>query len=70
MKEWLSKLFSDDGSVSMMRVMTAYVIINVLGTWTICCIKKGDFIPIDYSTGALIVGVIIGKAVQSFAENK
>lgn len=70
MKDWFVKLFSADGSVSMMRVMTAYVILNVMITWTVCCIKSGTFIPIDLGTGALITGVVLGKAVQSFAEVK
>jgi len=68
-KETAKSLFGV-GRISMMRVITFFVVIDVVGVWTISCIRHG-FDMQDIPTGVLGVftTVVLGKMGQRFAEN-
>lgn len=65
----LSRLFGA-GNISMMRVLTFFVVVDIVGVWTISCVKNGWVIQ-DIPTGVLGVftSIVLAKAGQRFAEN-
>lgn len=67
--ETMSKLFGV-GRISMMRVLTFFVVVDIVGVWTISCIRHGFDIQ-DIPTGVLGVftAIVLGKMGQRFAEN-
>jgi hypothetical protein len=68
MATFFKKMFSQEGSVSLMRVLTFLVVIDIMSVWTAACLKdwKVDDLPWGIVT---IFGIMItGKAVQKFAE--
>jgi len=68
-KGFANKLFGV-GHVSMMRVLTFFVVVDIMVVWTISCIKSGFTIQ-DFPVGVvgIFLSVVTGKAVQRFAEN-
>lgn len=69
-KEVLSSLFGT-GGISMMRVLTFFVVVDIVVMWNITIIKNG-FSMQDIPTGVLGVftAMVLGKMGQRFAENK
>ena len=68
MKEFLKKMFSSNGDVSWMRVMSTFVVLDIIITWNITCLARLDFEDIPLNAAGLIGGVILTKAVQTFGE--
>lgn len=68
-KEILANLFGT-GRISMMRVLTFFVVVDIMGVWTISCIRHG-FVMQDIPTGvaSVFAAVVVSKAGQRFAEN-
>jgi len=62
------------GKVSIMRVLTALIIVVVLGTWVagnvICWHSQCSFINIGIQEVALILGSLAAKTAQRVAEGK
>ena len=67
-KDFLKKLVSEEGTVSMMRVVMVVTVIDILSVWSYTCIvsKKIDDIPTNVV--AVFVAVISGKVLQKFKE--
>lgn len=65
----LMDLYRDSsGNFSMYRVLAMYIVLNMMMTWTVCCIKSGGLLDFGESNTALIAAVLFGKAVQKFGE--
>lgn len=59
MKEFWVKVFSDKNGVpSSTRVLSAIVILDVLGVWTGLCFVKNEFLPLGYDNLVLIVSCL------------
>jgi hypothetical protein len=70
----ISKLFGV-GRISMMRVLTFLVVVDIMAVWTATCIKDmivdtTDMSLNDFPWGVVsVIGLMVtGKAVQRFAE--
>jgi hypothetical protein len=61
------------GKTSIMRVLTAIVVIGVMATWIcsniICWTHACQFIAMDVQSVAVILGVLGAKAAQRAVEN-
>jgi len=57
------------GGISLMRVLTAVVVLDIMGVWTIDCIKSWKMQDIPSGVVGVFIAIIGGKAVQRFAEN-
>jgi hypothetical protein len=69
-KKFLSNLFGS-GEISMMRVLTFFVVVDIMGVWTISCVRHGfDMQEVPYGVAGIFTAVILGKAGQRFAENE
>lgn len=68
-KDVSKKLFGV-GRISMMRVITFFVVIDIMGVWTISCARHGfDIQEIPVGVAGIFTAVVIGKMGQRFAEN-
>ena len=56
------------GQPSAMRLLTAVVVLALLGTWSVTVIRAGQWIPLDSGTVALILGCLGIKAWQRRSE--
>lgn len=72
MKDLLIQAFSDDkDNISSIRILTAFIVLDIMLVWTILCIKKGEFIPIGWDNSALIFSAMGAKVWQKQeAENR
>jgi len=68
-KNFLLSMFSEDKSISMMRITSFMVCINVMAVWTWECLTD-KFTDIGLNNALLVAAAIGGKALQSFADNK
>ena len=69
--EKIFNMFTDqNGKISMMRLMMAFVVIIYMVTWSRLCIVEGNLIAIDWQQAATIVGVFFAKAHQAGNESK
>jgi hypothetical protein len=68
MKEFLKQAFSSNESVSIMRILTVFVVLDIMATWTVTCIKDMDINDIPWGVVAVLGAMIGGKAVQKFGE--
>jgi len=68
MREFLKQALSSDQSVSLMRILTAFVVLDIMMTWTATCIKDMDLNDIPWGVVAVLTAMITGKAVQRFGE--
>ena len=64
----IKELFSKEDSVSMMRVMMFFVIVDIMSLWTYLSIRSNQFIEIPYEIIALVGAIVAGKVGQKFAE--
>jgi len=67
-KAYFLKMFSDDSSVSLMRVLTAFVALDVMVTWTVACIYTWKIQDIPWGVVSIFTAMVVGKAAQRFAE--
>lgn len=69
-KERIKQLFSEEGSVSMMRVVSFVTVVDILSVWSYTCIvtKKVEDVPTNVL--AIFITVISGKVLQKFKEAK
>jgi hypothetical protein len=68
MKEYLKKMFSDSPDVSLTRVLTFLVVMDVMITWTFNCIGNGEIKDIPWNVVTLVAIMITGKAAQAVSE--
>lgn len=68
MKEFLKKMFSSQGDVSWMRVMSTFVILDVIIQWNITCLAKMKFEDIPINAAGLVGGILVAKVAQTFGE--
>lgn len=68
MKKILNAFYDNKGKLSLMRILSAFVIVLPISVWAAVCIYTWQ-IQIFPEGIAMIVGAAFGgKAVQSFAE--
>jgi len=70
MKKWIHKLFSNSKDVSVMRILTIFVVLDIILVWDYQCIKTASFVDMGVNNAGLLVGVLCAKALQSFGEKK
>lgn len=64
-------IFSDDGgNLSSMRVLSASVVMIVLGTWATYCLRNNVLVGFDMADIGLILGALGAKAWQKKSEVK
>ena len=65
MAEFMRKMMSDDnGNPSSTRVMTAFVVVNVMLVWTLANLRSDKWVPMDLETIALLATLLGAKLVQ------
>ncbi|MEN6375341.1 MAG: hypothetical protein ABFD75_11265 [Smithella sp.] len=57
------------GDISLMRILSALVVANVMIVWTIMSFKAGKIEDVPWGTVAVFSTAFLCKAVQRFAEN-
>lgn len=69
MFEMFKKILSEDnGNLSTMRVLTAFIIVVVLLNWTYANIKTGNMAGFSWEEISLIIGPLFAKAYQKEKE--
>lgn len=66
----LSFLEGPSGKTSHMRVMTTFIVVALVGTWTAVSLKKSELQKMDIEFSSTLLGVLGIKAYQRNAENK
>lgn len=59
-----SILSDHEGRPSAMRYLSAFVVLDVMLTWTVISIKTGTMAPIEPQTAALVAAALGAKAWQ------
>lgn len=54
----LSFLAGPSGKTSHMRVMTSFVVVSLMGTWTAVSLKKWELQPMDIEFSTTLLGVL------------
>jgi hypothetical protein len=67
-KNLLKNIFSS-GGVSLMRILTAIVVLDIMSVWTIDCIKSWKIQDIPTGVVGVFIAMVGSKALQVFAEN-
>jgi hypothetical protein len=65
----LTKIFGT-GGLSVMRMVTVFVIGNIMIVWSIDCIMSKHIVDIPTGVVAIFIGMVGAKALQNFAEDK
>lgn len=68
MKDYIKKMFSDDPSVSLVRIMTFFVVLDVMFTWNINCIGTKTMLDIPWGVVSILAIMITGKVAQRFSQ--
>ena len=66
-KNVLLSIFGN-GNISMMRVLTFFVVINIMVMWDIECVRQGAFVDMGWNNATVLLGCLGIKAFQRFAE--
>lgn len=61
---YIKSLLSASTKDSLMRVLSAFVVFDVMISWNVMCIIKNDFLSIPFDTGAILTAALLGKALQ------
>ena len=71
MTQFLAKAFSSvSGIPSSTRILSAIVILDVLGVWTFECVARSAFLPLGYDNCFLILSCLGIKAYQRKIEGE
>ena len=71
LKKFLVEAFSSDTKIpSSTRILSAIVILDVLGVWSFMCVYKGVFLEIGYDNLFLIVSCLGLKIYNRKLEGK
>lgn len=70
MKEYLKQALSSDQSVSLMRILVTFVVVDIMIVWNISCVKAMNLNDIPWGVVSVLGMVITGKAVQRFGEKQ
>lgn len=65
----LTSVFSV-GGISLMRILTAFVVVDIIVVWDIDCIKSLHVQDIPPGVVGIFIAAIGGKAWQAFADVK
>lgn len=68
--EYLKKMLSDSREVSLVRVLTLFVVLDVIFVWNINCIKTATMQDIPWGAVSIVAIMITGKAAQRFSEGQ
>ena len=66
-KELFKVIFSS-GGLSLMRILTAVVVLDIMTVWTIDCIKNMEIQDMPSGVVGIFVAMVGSKALQVFAE--
>lgn len=61
---YIKSLLSAGTKDSIMRILAAFVIIDIMGMWSYMCVAKNEFLAIPWDTAVVITAVLLGKALQ------
>lgn len=61
---YIKSLFTSGTRDSIMRVLSAFIVFDIMISWNIMCLKKGEFLVIPWDTGAVLAAALLGKALQ------
>ena len=64
----LTDMLGENGKVSTTRVLTFFVVIDIMTVWTIMCIQKGEFVEFPTELIGLIGTFLTAKVFQKFGE--
>ena len=69
MREFIRKMLSDaNDSPSSIRVLTVYVVVNIMVVWTIANLRSEKWVPMDFET-IMFLGTLLGaKLIQKKLE--
>ena len=69
MREFIRKMLSDaNDNPSSIRVLTFYVVVNIMVVWTIANLRAEKWVPMDYET-IIFLGTLLGaKVIQKGLE--
>ena len=69
MREFMRKMMSDaHDNPSSVRVLTVYVVVNIMIVWTIANLRAEKWVPMDYET-IIFLGTLLGaKVIQKKLE--
>lgn len=62
-------LQEDNGNESSMRLLVAFVVLAIMGTWAYVSIVAKSLQPLDWQTVGALVGPLFAKAWQKGREN-
>jgi multisubunit Na+/H+ antiporter MnhF subunit len=62
-------LQDDKGNNSSMRLLVAFIVVSILGTWVSVSIRTNAMAPLDLPTVLALVGSLMAKAYQKEKEN-
>ena len=69
MREFIRKMMSDaHDNPSSVRMLTVYVVVNIMIVWTIANLRAEKWVPMDYET-IIFLGTLLGaKVIQKKLE--
>ena len=69
MGEFMRKMLSDaNDNPSSIRVLTVYVVVNIMVVWTIANLRSEKWVPMDFET-IMFLGTLLGaKLIQKKLE--
>ncbi len=62
-------LKENNGNESSMRLLVAFIVVAVMGTWSYVSVKTSVMAPLDLPTVLTIVGSLLAKAWQKEKES-
>lgn len=69
MREFIRKMMSDEhDNPSSVRVLTVYVVINIMIVWTIANLRAEKWVPMDFETIAFLGTLLGAKLIQKKLE--
>jgi len=66
--KFFSDMLSSSDNVSLTRVLTFFVVCDIMIVWTIECIKNFKMVDIPWGPVSIIGLMVSGKVIQRFAE--
>lgn len=61
---YIKSLLSAGTKDSIMRVLSAFVVLDIMLMWNYMCIQKNEFLAIPWDTAVVITAVLAAKALQ------
>jgi hypothetical protein len=66
----LSEFFQEDnGNLSSMRLLTAFIVVAVIGTWAVVSLRTNAVASLDWQAVGAVIGAMAAKAWQKEKEH-